>query len=336
MKARPKVVVTHRVHQPVKDLLGKECDVVANEEIEAWSRTKLLEVARDADGLLVFMPDLIDEALLAACPDLKVISAALKGYDNIDVAACTRRGIWVTIVPDLLSSPTAELALTLTLGLTRNVLPGDRRVRSGEFHGWRPVLYGGGLVGRTVGVVGMGRLGQAFVRLLAGFNAKILYCDPVQLSPVQEAFLGVARATFDQLLEQSDVVVVLAPLTNSTLHMINAAALSKLKAGAYLVNVGRGSVVDEQAVAQALQAGRLAGYAADVFEMEDWARQDHPATVEPALIGDAQRTLFTPHLGSGVKAVRLEIELAAASSILTVLRGERPPDAINEPPSRSF
>jgi phosphonate dehydrogenase len=330
MTSRSKVVITHRVHEPVKELLGRECDVVVNEDVETWPRQKLLEVSRDADALLVFMPDLIDEALLAACPKLRVIAAALKGFDNIDVAACTRRGIWVAIVPDLLSAPTAELALALTLGLTRNVLPGDRRVRSGEFKGWRPVLYGGGVVGRTLGIVGMGKLGQAFVKLLSGFSARVLYYDPVALSPVHEAILGAARTSFDQLLAQCDVIVVLAPLTESTLHMINAESLGKMKPGAYLVNVGRGSVVDEQAVAQALASGRLAGYAADVFEMEDWARPDHPASVEPALL-DGGHTLFTPHLGSAVKSVRLEIELAAAHSILQVLRGQRPQGAINDP-----
>lgn len=328
-----KVVITHLVHAPVKKLLDEHCEVIANDSVESWPRTKLLELACDADGLLVFMPDRIDEAFLARCPGLRVIAAALKGYDNIDVAACTRRGAWVTVVPDLLSQPTAELALALILGLTRNVVPGDRLVRSGKFQGWRPVLYGHGLVGRTVGVVGMGKLAQAFVRLLAGFNLKILYYDPVHMSPVQEAFLGMARAGFDQVLAESDIVVVMIPLTSSTLHLINAAALSKMKKGAYLINVGRGSVVDEAAVARALEAGHLAGYAADVFEMEDWARPDHPPTVHSGLLADADRTLFTPHLGTAVEQARLEIELSAARSILQALRGERPADAINQPGS---
>lgn len=336
MKTRPKVVITHRVHAPVEQLLAEHSEVVANDGEESWPPAKLLEQARDADGLLVFMPDKIDDAFLKQCPKLRVIAAALKGYDNIDVNACTRRCIWVSIVPDLLSQPTAELALALILGLTRNVVLGDRLVRSGKFQGWRPVLYGGGLVGKTVGVVGMGKLGQAFVRLLAGFNVKIIYHDPVHMSPVQEAFLGIARATLDQVLAESDVLVVMIPLTSSTLHLINAETLAKSKKGAYLVNVGRGSVVDEGAVAQALDQGRLAGYAADVFEMEDWARPNHPPSIHPGLLARTDRTLFTPHLGTAVDRVRLEIELSAARSILQGLRGERPADAINEfDPTRS-
>lgn len=331
MNARPRVVVTHRVHEPVKKLLDEQCDVVVNDGVESWPLDKLLNLARAADALLVFMPDKIDDAFLAQCPQLRVIAAALKGYDNIDIASCTRRGVWVTIVPDLLSQPTAELALTLTLGITRNVLPGDRLVRSEKFHGWRPVLYGSGLVGKTVGIVGMGKLGQAFARLLSGFNVKIIYHDPVRMSPVQESFLGMARAGFAQVLSQSDILVLLVPLTSSTLHLINAETLAKMKKGAYLVNIGRGSVVDEDAVAAALEQGSLAGYAADVFEMEDWARADHPPAVNPGLLANAEHTLFTPHLGSAVDRVRLEIELAAARSILETLRGERPVDAINEP-----
>ncbi len=330
MSAKNTVVITHRVHEPVKQLLAQECHIVANDGVESWPPDELLNHARDAEGLLAFMPDKIDEEFLAQCPRLRVIAGAFKGYDNIDVEACTRRGIWVTVVPDLLSHPTAELALALILGLTRNVAPGDRLVRSGKFRGWRPVLYGGGLVGKTVGVLGMGKLGQAFVRLLAGFNTRIIYHDPVKMSPVQEAFLGMARATFEQVLAESDVVVIMVPLTSSTLHLITEESLVKMKKGAYLVNVGRGSVVDEAAVAQALEQGRLAGYAADVFEMEDWARPDHPATVHPGLLANAERTLFTPHLGTAVDRARLEIELSAAQSILLALRGERPADAVNE------
>jgi phosphonate dehydrogenase len=334
MTPRPKVVVTYRIHEPIQQLLSRECDVIANDGAQSWPTARLAELARTADALLVFMPDKIDDAFLEQCPRLKIVAAALKGYDNIDVDACTQHGVWVTIVPDLLSSPTAELALTLALGLTRNLLPGDRLIRSGEFQGWRPALYGDGLVGKTVGILGMGKLGQAFARLLTGFNARVIYHDPVRMSPVQEAFLGISRAGFDDVLAESDLLVVMVPLTALTLHLVNAGTLAKMKKDAYLVNVGRGSVVDEAAVANALAEGHLRGYAADVFEMEDWARPDRPRVVHPDLIAHAERTLFTPHLGSAVAQVRMEIELCAANSILQALRGERPRDAVNEPGSK--
>jgi phosphonate dehydrogenase len=326
----PVVVITHRVHDQVKELLSAECRVIANDSPESWTQQEFLQQARDADGLMVFMPDSVDEHFLAQCPNLKVVAAALKGYDNFDVEACTRRGIWFTIVPDLLTQPTAELALGLALGITRNVLPGDRLIRSGNFQGWRPVLYGGGLRGRAVGIVGMGKVGQALAQLLAGFEATIFYSDRTRLSAPEENRLRVSRLDFDQLLAVSDVVVTLIPLQTGSLHLINAAALQQMKRGACLVNVGRGSVVDEEAVADALAAGRLAGYAADVFEMEDWARTDRPQTISPRLL-DSANTLFTPHLGSAVGDVRLEIELAAAKNILQALKGQDPEDAINQP-----
>jgi phosphonate dehydrogenase len=329
MSEKPMVVITHRVHEEVKTLLNTTCIVICNESVESWPKEKLAELATQADALMVFMPDSVDEDFLARCPRLKIIAAALKGYDNFDVAACTRRGIWFSIVPDLLSVPTAELALGLMLGITRNIAEGDRLVR-GSFQGWRPVLYGSGLNGRVIGIVGMGKLGRALARLLSGFDSEVLYADPATLATEEEAHLRVRRMEMNALLALSDIVVTLLPLTDSTLHFINASAIARMKRGIYLVNVGRGSVVDENAVADALDRGHLAGYAADVFEMEDWARQDRPQTVNPRLLLHADRTLFTPHLGSAVDRVRLEIELAAARNILHALNGERPPDALNE------
>lgn len=331
MTSRPKAVVTHRVHEQVRQALSAGCDVVVNDGVESWPQSILVEQAADADALMAFMPDRIDAAFLASCPRLRVVAGAFKGHDNIDVEACSARGVWVTAVPDLLSAPTAEMALALVLGLTRNLVPGDRLVRSGEFQGWRPVLYGGGLLGKTVGVIGMGKVGRAFARLVSGFNARIIYSDPVRMPPMEEAFFGLSRLTLDDVLTQSDVVALMLPLADSTFHLINDETLGKMKSTAYLVNVGRGSVVDEGAVASALDQRRLAGYAADVFEMEDRSRADAPAAIHPSLLSRADRTMLTPHLGSAVDRVRLEIELSAARSMLQVLRGERPADAVNEP-----
>ena len=331
--ARALVVVTHQIHESVRELLTSRCSVIVNDSVESWPREKVLDSAREADALMVFMADRVDEQFLERCPRLKIIAAALKGYDNFDVEGCTRRGIWFTIAPDLLTAPTAELALGLVLGITRNISAGDRLVRSGRFQGWRPVLYGSGLQGRTVGIVGMGKVGCKLAQLLSGFEVKIYYADRIQLSTEEERRLRVTRMEFDQLLSSSDVVVLLLPFTSTTSHIINAVTLRQMRENSYLVNVGRGSVVDEAAVAEALSAGHLAGYAADVFEMEDWARPDHPSCIPPRLLADSARTLFTPHLGSAVKEVRLQIELAAARNILQVLEGQPPADAINRPKS---
>jgi phosphonate dehydrogenase len=280
---------------------------------------------------MVFMPDSIDDAFLAACPRLKIVAAALKGYDNFDVAACTRRGIWFSIVPDLLTVPTAELAIGLLLGLTRNLLEGDRRIRSGGFQGWRPELYGIGLAGRRLGIIGMGAVGCAIAKRLTGFGMALAYHDKIALDDAQELAMGVQRVTLDELLAGSDFVLPMLPMTKETFHLIDRNAIARMKLGSYLINACRGSVVDEQAVAAALREGKLGGYAADVFETEEWSRPDRPCEIPRELLENTAQTFFTPHLGSAVKEVRIEIERHAAQSILQALSGHRPCGAINDP-----
>ena len=312
MSGRPRVVITQRAFPETIDLLSPHAEVLVDTP------------ARDADALMVFMPDSLDEDFLRVCPSLKIVAAALKGCDNFDVEACTRLGIWFTIVPDLLTEPTAELALALMLGLARNVMAGDRLIRSGEFQGWRPILYGTGLTGSTVGIIGFGAVGRALARMLQGFSCRVQHYDPTVDGSIP----------LETVLATSDFVIPLLPLTPDTLHLLDRSALSRMKRGAYLINVSRGSVVDEEAIADVLESGQLAGYAADTFEMEDWARRDRPREINQRLLRLHDRTLFTPHLGSAVAGTRLAIERAAANNILQALRGERPEGAINNPVRR--
>ena len=252
MSEKPVVVVSHRVHPEVTALLSQHAVVVGNGTDDSWPIDLVRRRCRDASALIAFMPDRVDDAFLAACPRLRIIACALKGFDNFDVAACTRHGVWITAVPDLLTAPTAELAVGLTIGLARHIAAGDRWVRGGGFRGWRPVFYGTGLAGSTVGIVGFGAVGRAIARRLAGFEARLLFFDavPVDAKDAQAANL-------DALLATADIVIVAAPLTPDTRGMIGERALAGMKPGALLVNVGRGSVVDEDAVARALAAGRL-------------------------------------------------------------------------------
>jgi phosphonate dehydrogenase len=309
VSGRPRIVITQRPFPETIELLEPQAEVIVG------------PAAQHADALMVFMPDSLDEEFLRGCPNLKIVAAALKGCDNFDVDACTRLGIWFTIVPDLLTEPTAELALALMLGLARNVLAGDRLIRSGDFQGWRPILYGTGLAGSAIGIIGYGAVGRALARMLGAFSCRVLYHDP-----------NVKGSTpLDSLLASSDFVLPLLPLTKQTFHLLDRDALARMKRDSYLINVGRGSVVDEDAIAEAIEAGRLAGYAADTFEMEDWARRDRPREIDSRLLRLSDRTLFTPHLGSAVAAARRAIERAAANSIQQALRGERPSGAINTP-----
>ena len=332
---KPRVTITHLVHDEVTQLLSQTCTVVNNDSHATWPRWELVEKAKQADALMVFMPDVINEEFLRHSTRLKVVAAALKGFDNFDVETLSRRGIWFTVVPDLLTAPTAELAITLLLGLTRRVLEGDSFVRSGNFTGWRPELYGAELTGRTLGIVGMGAVGRMIAHRLLGFEVKIVYHDARRFNPNDEHAHGPTWVSFQELLTQSDFVILAVPLQENTFHLINEDTLALMKPGGYLVNIGRGSVVDEHAVARALGSGRLAGYAADVFEIEDLQRPDRPRSIPKALLENPRQTLFTPHLGSAVDDVRRKIELRAARNILQALRGEVPDDAVNEPMSIS-
>ncbi|MGA2027458.1 MAG: phosphonate dehydrogenase [Syntrophobacteraceae bacterium] len=330
---KPRVVVTHWIHDEVADYLGSSCELLLNQTRLTLPRGVITERTEGAHAIMVFMPDSLDDEFLSACPNLKVVAAALKGYDNFDVDACTRRGIWFTIVHDLLTVPTAELAIGLLLGLTRRMPEGDRLVRTGQFAGWRPQLYGTGLSGAICGIIGLGAVGKALARRLKGFDVNVLYSDIVPLPSSEEEEIGVRKVSLEELLRNSDFVFPLVPLRRSTFYLINRKTLLLMKRGAFLINVCRGSVVNEEDVADALQCGQIAGYAADVFEMEDWARTDRPSAISPYLIRNMENTFFTPHLGSAVDSVRREIAMEAARNIIQGLNGEVPMGAVNRPVS---
>jgi phosphonate dehydrogenase len=315
----PRIVVTQPLHPSVLKRLQAFATVEMNHGPEPWTARELRTRAADADGLMAFMTDHVDEAFLDACPRLRMIGCALKGADNFDVAACRRRGVAVSVVPDLLTAPTAELAVGLLIGLGRHLRAGDALVRGGGFAGWRPILYGAGLEGATVGVLGFGRVGQAVASRLQGFGCRLLGHDAGAPAPA-----GVTAVPLEELLPAADALVLALPLTPATRHILGARHLAALPSYALVVNVARGSLVDEAAVAAALEAGRLGGYAADVFAMEDWALPDRPREIPPALLAHP-RTLFTPHLGSAVAQVREAIESAAAESLEAFFAGEPVP-----------
>jgi phosphonate dehydrogenase len=326
---RPRIVVGHRIFDETLEQLTACGDVIASLGRDMLPPARLLRELARADAWMAFMPDSADERLLRQCPHLRIIAGALKGCDNFDVEACTRRGIWLSVVPDLLTTPTAELTIALMIGLGRHLLEGDRRVRSARYRGWRPSLYGRGLAGSRVGLIGMGVIGQAVAARLRAFDVEQRYCDPRPLAEPLARELGLTPARDPAaLLGWSDYLVLAAPLTPATTHIIDAKALRAIRPGCLLVNPSRGSLVDESAVLAALEDGRLGGYAADVFELEDWARSDRPRTVLAGLRRHP-RTLFTPHLGSAVIEVRRAIERRAAENVADALCGRTPRDAVN-------
>jgi len=323
-----KIVVPNWIEEETLAGLRAVGQVVSNPSRDPMPPDALRSECKDATALMAFMTEAIDADFLDACPQLKIVAGALKGFDNIDVDACSERGVVVSIVPDLLTEPTAELALGLMIALARNLREGDAHVRSGAYAGWRSRFYGGSLQGATVGVIGAGAVGREILRLLSGFRGTRLYYDTRPLDPTTEKALATQFAPMDKLVAQSDFVVMALPLTLATLGLVDASFLAKMKPGARLINPARGSLVEEAAVVAALESGHLSGYAADVYEMEDWARAARPRDVHPGLLA-SEKTVLTPHIGSAVVEVRREIAASAAQSIITMLNGDLPEAAIN-------
>ncbi|HEX2944073.1 MAG TPA: NAD(P)-dependent oxidoreductase [Rhodopila sp.] len=325
------IVATHRIFPESRTALTALGTLIAPEAgAEALTHAEMAAAMPRAAAMLAFMPDRVDDTFLATAPNLRIVAGALKGYDNFDVAACARRGVWLSIVPDLLTVPTAELAIGLLIGLGRHIRAGDAHVRSADFRGWRPAFYGRGLAGETAGLIGFGAIGRAIAARLRAFGMTLLCCDATPVPDAVTAEYGVTPLPFEAVLAKADYLIVAAPLLPGTHHLIGADALKHVKSGALLVNPARGSVVDEAAVAAALAAGQLGGYAADVFEMEDWHLPDRPRGIARELL-DHPATLFTPHLGSAVWQARQAIEARAAANIADVLAGRPPRDAVASP-----
>lgn len=328
----PKVVLTHWVHPETVHLLEPTCHVVMHPDRDSClTHEALMAQHADAAAWMAFMTDWVDAPLLARMPRLRIVAGALKGPDSLNADLCAAHGVWVTVVPDLLTVPTAELTLALLLGLARQVVAADAYVRSGAYVGWRPRYFGALLAGSTVGIIGMGAIGRAVAARLRAFDARVLYEDPRALPPADARAWHAEQVNRADLLGRSDFVVLGIHLIPETLGMVDRRFLAAMKPGSLLVNPSRGSLVDETAVAEALTTGHLGGYAADTFAFEDWAQPGHPQAIHPALLAQPERTLFTPHLGSAVDSVRREITNTAARNILQALAGERPEGAINAP-----
>ena len=325
MSKHPKILVTQRIHEEVQQRLSAYGELDMNSSPDPWPQAEVMRRAAQASAIMGFMTDQIDTELLLAAPQLKIVACALKGFDNYNVPACTQAGVWVSIVPDLLTEPTAELAIGLAIGLARHVRQGDAYVRSGQFEGWRTHFYGMGLNGSVAAVVGLGQVGSAIVKKLSGFGcSRILGVDP-DAKPS-----GVEMVSLEAAMSQADFLFVAAPLVPTTHHLIGQKQMEQAKVGQLIINIGRGSVVDESAVTQALHKMQIGGYAADVFECEDWQLADRPRCISPELLA-LDNTIFTPHIGSAVKSVRVAIEQSAADNIIAVLQGRAPPDAVNRP-----
>jgi len=317
-----RVVVTGRIPETALEKLRAEHEVDAWSGPESIGREELLRRVAGADAVVSLLTERIDAELLdAAGPQLKVVANVAVGYDNIDVPACTERGIVATNTPGVLTEATADIALGLILAATRRLSEGERLIRSGQAWKWGMFfLLGSSLQGKTLGIVGMGGIGQATARRAKAFGMEIVYQSRSEIDPATAAELGARRVELDELLAISDVVSLHCPYGPATHHLIGAAQLASMKSSAYLVNTARGPIVDEAALASALRDGQIAGAGLDVFENEP--------SVHPGLL-ELENVVLVPHLGSATVETRTAMAMLAADNTLAVLSDERPPAPIN-------
>jgi glyoxylate reductase len=317
---RPKVLITRPIQQSVIDHISAHCDVQVHSEDEPMPPALLAAAVGDVDGVMpAGVP--ISKEIIDAAPRLRVVSNIAVGYDNIDVEACNRRRILVTNTPDVLTEATADLTFALILAAGRRVAEGDRYVRSGHWTRWQwNCLWGTEMHGKTLGLYGFGRIAQATARRGRGFSMRILYHARHRVSANVEKEFAEEFADRETLLRQSDFLSLHVPLTPETLHAMGASEFALMKPSAFLINAARGPIVDEEALVQALQSGRLAGAGLDVFENEP--------RVHPALVAMDNLTLL-PHVGSATAETRLRMARLASENLLAALRGERPRNLVN-------
>ncbi|SMD20943.1 2-hydroxyacid dehydrogenase [Kibdelosporangium aridum] len=306
-----KVLVTREMVDEAMHALEGQCEVdLYTGPPEAMPRDEFLKRANGKDGLLTMLSERVDAELLdAAGPQLKIVANHAVGYDNIDVAECTRRGVLVANTPDVLTEATADLAWALILACVRRIAEGDRFLRTETPWIWGPrMMLGHELYGKTLGIVGYGRIGQATAKRAEGFGMRVIHNSRSGGVP------------FDTLIAESDVISVHAPLTPETKHLFNADVFTRMKPTAVLVNTARGPLVDEAALARALRAGEIFAAGLDVFEREP--------QVEKTLL-DLDNVTLVPHLGSATVQTRAAMGLFAVENLLNGIAGHRPRALVN-------
>jgi glyoxylate/hydroxypyruvate/2-ketogluconate reductase len=318
---KPKVLVTREVFDEVLTYLGGSLDVEANQSDVPFQPDELRARLRDKQGVMCALTDRIDVESIAASPSLKAVCNIAVGYNNIDVPACTRRGIMVTNTPGVLDETTADLVWALLLATARRLTEAEAYLRNGEWDGWYlKQLLGTDVHHATLGIVGMGRIGQAIARRAFGFEMKVLYHNRTRLNAAIETALRARHATLDELLSQADFVVLQVPYSPQTHHVIGAAQLARMKPTAILINAARGGVVDDAALVEALKRGTIHAAGLDVFENEP--------RLDPGFLG-LKNVVLAPHIGSSTRATRLAMAMTAARNLVAALSGAAPPNLVN-------
>jgi glyoxylate reductase len=319
--SKPAILSTRPLFPAARTILDQHFDVDYWKPSERISREELLKRVADKEGLVCLLTEKVDEELLSAAPKLRIASTVSVGYDNIDVAACTKHKVVATNTPGVLDDTTADFAWTLLMAIARRLLEGDAWMRSGRWPGWDlDQLLGGDIWRKTLGVLGFGRIGRGVARRAQGFEMRVLYSDAVRASAEVEKELNAEFVDRDRLFRESDFISVHVPLLPDTRHLISKDNLEKMKRTAFLVNTSRGPVVDEAALAEALENKKIAGAALDVFE--------HEPKVNPALLM-RKDVILTPHIASASVETRTKMAVMAANNVVALFEGRRPPNALN-------
>ncbi|WP_099361729.1 2-hydroxyacid dehydrogenase [Fredinandcohnia onubensis] len=320
---RPYVFITRKLSENAIQPLMEVADVhIWNEEEKAVPREILLEEVKKADALLTMLSDKVDKELLDAAPKLKVIANLAVGYDNIDVEYANQKGIAICNTPDVLTDTTADLAFALLLSTARRVVEAAEFVKKGEWKSWSPLLLAGSDVHhKTIGIVGMGKIGEAVAKRATGFDMNILYHNRSR-NVVAEERIGASYASLDELIETSDFIVCLTPLTDETRGLFNKEIFMNMKNSAVFINVSRGPVVDEDALYQALVNGEIAAAGLDVFEKEP-VDANHPLLTLPNVVA-------LPHIGSSSTETREKMMKLCCENIELVLINQQPKTLVNK------
>ncbi len=315
------ILVTRHVYPEAIEILERHGEVHYHDSADGLSAEELSAAVAGQQALVCQLTDKIDAALIDAADALKVIANVAVGFDNIDVAAATERGIAVTNTPGVLTDTTADLAFTLLMAAARRITEAERFLRAGRWRQWRiDLLCGHDIHHQTLGILGLGRIGHAMARRARGFDMRVIYHDPVRATPDEERESGIEYVEREALFRESDFVSIHVPLNQHTRHLVGAPEFDLMKQTAVLVNTSRGPVVDEKALAEALAEKRIAAAGLDVFESEP--------TVEPALLA-LDNVVLVPHIASASIQTRTRMCTMAADNVVAVLAGERPPNPVN-------
>lgn len=320
--SRPSVLVVRQIFPEVIARLAEHFDVEVNDTVVDWPQPELIRRLQGRSGVFVSGTEPIDAALLDACPQLHAVCSMAVGYNNIDVAACTARGVVVTNAPGVLTETTADFGFALMMAAARRITESERFLRAGHWQRWAYDFFAGADIhGATLGILGMGRIGQAIARRGAlGFGMQVIYHNRSRLAPEIETPLNARWLDKVELLRQADHLVIVVPYSVASHHAVGAAELALMKPGATLTNIARGGVVDDAALAQALAEGRLAAAGLDVYEGEP--------QVHAGLLG-VPNVVLTPHIASATLATRRAMAMLAADNLIAALTGGRPRTAVN-------